>query len=200
MCWNAEVSLQTFFFASVSFIIGLFFKFPLHKLIFFLYFSSVQLYEHFVWKNLKNKNINQSLSKFGYWLISLIPAFALLLISNQKLRIISISLYISFILLFTLYQYPQLRFFVDQGKNGHLRYNFIPAHTIYSFVWIIFFFFGIYQSKDIFIILISLFTLIMTIYHTRDDITFNSYWCYTANLMWFYVLFYIAYKQIYKKK
>ena len=140
MCWNAEVSLQTFVFASVSFILGYFFQFPLHKLIFFIYFSSVQLFEHFVWKNIDNKGINESLSKFGYWLITLMPAFALLLIPDSKTRLTSISLYITFILLYTLYKYPQLKFVTDKGKNGHLRFNFIPAHGPYSIAWLLFFF------------------------------------------------------------
>jgi hypothetical protein len=196
MCWNAEVSLQTFVFASISFIIGLLFKFPLHKLIFFLYFSSVQLFEHFVWKNINNKNINESLSKFGYWLIAFMPVFALLLIPNSKTRFTSISLYITFILLYTLYKYPQLRFVTDKGKNGHLRFNFIPAHGPFSIAWLLFFFFGIFKCQDIFIQIIASLTFMISVYYTRDDITFNSYWCYISNFMWFYVLFYVIYKKI----
>jgi hypothetical protein len=59
MCWNAEVSLNTFIFSTF----GAFFALINHydwKIVLFTYvFSSMQFVEYMLWNNLNNVKINE---------------------------------------------------------------------------------------------------------------------------------------------
>ena len=57
MCWNADVSIKTWYFALFGFIIGLIGKqIHISVLLFALLFSSIQLVEYYLWKNLNDKD------------------------------------------------------------------------------------------------------------------------------------------------
>ena len=63
MCWNAEVSLNTFIFAFVSLIIVVFLnKMDRIDILISLSISIMQLFEYFTWKNIHNKKIIYYLS------------------------------------------------------------------------------------------------------------------------------------------
>ncbi len=81
MCWNADVSIKTWYFALFGFIIGFIGKqVHISVLLFGLLFSSMQLVEYYLWNNLNNKDKNTFYSKLGYLVIALEPLFALFMV------------------------------------------------------------------------------------------------------------------------
>ncbi len=201
MCWNAEVSIQTYLFAVISLILGYSYGFPLRKLIFMIIFSNIQLIEYFLWKNLKDKKKNEFYSKLGYLNISLEPIGACLLIDNVQLRYFSILIYILLFSIYYLFNHKNIDFSTSLSKNGFLRWNSLSIennHIFYAIIWFIFFFGGILLSKDLFIMVVTFSTFIFTIYNITNHNSFASYWCSISNILWLYVLGWIIYKN-YKK-
>ncbi len=201
MCWNAEVSIQTYLFAVILFILGYSYSFPLRKLIFMIIFSNIQLIEYFLWKNLKDKKNNEFYSKLGYLNIFLEPIGACLLIDNIQIRYFSILLYILLFSIYYLFNYKQIDFSTTLSKNGFLQWNSLSIennHIYYAIIWFIFFFGGILLSKDLFIMGVTFSTFIFTVYNITKHNSFASYWCSISNILWFYVLGWIIYKN-YKK-
>ncbi len=201
MCWNAEVSIQTYIFAIICLILGYSYGFPIRKLIFMLVFSNIQLIEYFLWKNINNKKNNEFYSKLGYLNITLEPIAACLLIDNLKLRYSSLILSTLLFIIYTFIYYKKIDFSTSISKNGFLQWNSLKFYDhgfYYSIIWFLFFFGGIFLSKDIFIISISLLTFIYTLYNLSKHNGFASYWCSISNLLWLYVIGWIIYKN-YKK-
>ena len=100
MCWNASVSLKTWYFAVFGFIIGLIGKqLPLSILLFSLLFSSMQLVEYYLWTYLNAEDKNNFYSKVGYLVIALEPLFALFIAHSYKLFSIDITKFLIIFLL-----------------------------------------------------------------------------------------------------
>ncbi len=203
MCWNAEVSIQTFLFATICCILGYNYGFPVKKLIFFMVFSSMQLIEYFLWKNLKDKKKNEFYSKLGFLVILLEPLSSLNLIENNyKLRNLLMILYLLITIIFLYFNYHKIDFQTNIGKKGFLNWKWLNAFNISSFIyfiiWNIFFFSGVILSKDILIIFFAIFTNVYSWYNYKVHDTFGTYWCSIVNVLWIYVIFWIIYKN-YKK-
>jgi hypothetical protein len=72
MCWNAEVSLNTFIYAIISFFIIISFNwYPIIYSFIILSISLIQLYEYFSKQNIHNKKIIHNLSIIGPFIIFL---------------------------------------------------------------------------------------------------------------------------------
>ncbi len=201
MCWNAEVSIQTYLFAVITFILGYAYGFPLRKLIFMLVFSNIQLIEYFLWKNLNDKKKNEFYSKLGYLNITLEPIAACLLIDNIKLRYFSLIICSLILFIYFIIYQKKIDFSTSISKNGFLKWNslkFKDHGIFYSIIWFLFFFGGILLSKDFFIIFISFITFFLSIYNISYLNSFVSYLCSISNILWLYVLGWIIYNN-YKK-
>jgi hypothetical protein len=128
MCWNAEVSLNTFIFGIVSAIIVLILnKLKYHLVLILLSFTSIQLLEYFTWKNLNNKKVIRILSIIGIQII-----FIQLLLLNyylprtQKLKIILTSAVVITYILFLLFQFPYVKLDMEKSKiNKHLIWHWL---------------------------------------------------------------------------
>lgn len=206
MCWNAEVSIQTYTFAIICLFLGYSYGFPIRKLIFMLIFSNIQLIEYFLWKNINNKKNNEFYSKLGFLNISLEPIGACLLIDNPYIRYGSIFLYTILFLIYYIFMVnngKKIDFSTSIGKKSFLKWNSLKftnnfEDIFYSLIWFLFFFGGILLSNDIFIILVTFSTFIFTIINIMNHQGFASYWCSISNILWLYVLGWIIYKN-YKK-
>ncbi len=204
MCWNAEVSIQTFTFAVLSFIIGYSYGFPIKKLIFFMVFSSMQLIEYFLWKNINNKKSNELFSKLGFLVILLEPLSSLNLIENNIiLRNNLIYFYLFITILFLIFYYKKINFSTTIGKKGFLNWHWLEAFNtpsiLYFLLWSILFFIGLLLSKDYFIFIFGLLTYIYSWYNYKKHDTFGTYWCSIVNILWLYVIFWVIYHKIIKK-
>ena len=133
MCWNAEVSLNTFIFGIISAIIvwrlNIVKKFTI---IIILSITLMQLLEYFTWKNLKNKVINYYLSIIG--LIIIFLQIIILIINTSNIIYINILLILLlfFIILYFLTDFRNDKLKMDVGKNKHLVWHWldIPIYWI----------------------------------------------------------------------
>jgi hypothetical protein len=178
--------------------IGLVGGFPWKMLLFFMVFSSMQLFEYYIWSHLNDTSLNRFYSKFGYAIITLEPAAALWLISGSQWttgRNIAIGCYLTIMGFYTILNRIDYRTTV--GQNGHLHYHFVPSgFGLYQWLWILAFFTGIGFSGDMFVILISMATCLYSLYQMWWKHEFNSYWCYVANVIWIYVVGWVIWHQM----
>ena len=96
MCWNENVSLNTFLFS--GFILALiiynnsFTKYKIQELnnkwvyFFIASFVFMQLIEFFIWRNIDNKYYNNIFSILATLLLLLQPIFSIMLLKNINLR------------------------------------------------------------------------------------------------------------------
>ena len=83
MCWNEEVSLNTFLYGTISAIIVILLnKIPIRTILLVYTVSLIQLMEYFTWKNINNKEVIHYLSISGIFILLL----QVLLISNNNLK------------------------------------------------------------------------------------------------------------------
>ncbi len=184
MCWNAEVSLNTFLFSLVGVLLAYFTKvINFVKSLFFLSFISMQLLEYFTWNNLNDKVINAFLSKIGLFLIFIqIPLFILSQHAiKRELKLASMIAYLTFAIS-ALYYYP-IDFSMTKAPNGHLAWNWLQFPTYIVFLWFSFALgLILYQKK--YITFITYFLIFFAIYYTYYSTnTWGSLWCWISNAL-----------------
>ncbi len=190
MCWNASVSLKTWYFALFGFFIGLIGnQIHISVLLFALLFSSMQLIEYYLWNNLNNEDKNTFYSKIGYLVILLEPLFALFMVYNLPITKFLIVFYILYIAIFTKINYHKLNFITCIGNNGHLEWYFLKNNGLLHYIiWMFIFFYGVIMSKNIAIIVVATFGLLYSLYKSNYDGTFTSLWCNYSNVLWVYII------------
>lgn len=188
MCWNAEVSLNTFIFGLVCGSIIFFIDIKhLPKVIILLCITSMQLVEYFAWKNINNKEAIETVSGFG-----LLSIFAQLLIINNiylkgNERIIILILLLSSSLITLDYVIKNDKLKMEKGINGHLYWHWLDIPVILILLMIFFYLYAGFRKKFIIFIFASI-LLIISLYSYYKYKTWGSMWCYYSNLMWLLVL------------
>jgi hypothetical protein len=211
MCWNENVSLNTFLFTSAVLIfifynnyytqykIEEFKDFNLYLL--FLSFTSIQLVEYFLWKSIKEKNkyTNKIFSIIGWILIRIIqPLCLILLIPDKYLSIKYLSFFIYFILLIIIsiykYFYNPVNFTTSVGKNNHLCWNWLDLNNFEYIIVILYFL--LYISFFIKVPIITLIILGFFVYcyiKYYNTLTWGSMWCWISNSVLLYFLIQILF-------
>jgi len=216
MCWNKDISLNTFLFS--SFVLGLILynnKYTRYKIkefddfwvvLFFMIFISVQLVEYFVWINLKNKWYNTFFSAILLFITIIQPLVSLMIIKNYNLRFYMIISYmiISYIIITNSYisyifssNYSNpLNTFIS--KNGHLDWNYIHNDNIYlqyvvNLLWVFFFLFSLFYEKNYVGLMIGIGTFVITLYNYSNDKSTSSMWCWVANSIMIYYAIYLLF-------
>jgi hypothetical protein len=196
MCWNANVSLNTFLFSmfGISFayfnsVIGLF------QFLYFVSFASMQLLEHFAWNHLNNPTIIHFLSRVGLFLIFIqIPLFILQSNLANKLKKILMGMY----LLFSLFCgfYFKIDFSMHKAQNGHLAWNWLNFPTFIVAIWVSFLFF-IYLHQKQYVKFGLYLAIISSIYYTYYKTnTWGSLWCWITNALALKLIFQTFYNQL----
>lgn len=215
MCWNKDVSINTFVFTcfAICFIFFAntytkykidYFQKHLFYYPFIFSFSVMQLIEYYLWISIETKNtkLNYWFSILGLITILLQPIFALLLIINHiNLRNILLLLYCINIFGYLLYSYlfHPIEFITTIGKNNHLKWNWLFIDNITMIcliVWFICLFigFGLENSNIIncSILLVLAFFFIYKYWNTQE---WGSLWCFFVNIGLFYFLINILFYQ-----
>lgn len=200
MCWNKDVSINTFLFS----FLGLLFIYyantytkyktafftNIYTYLFIISFSSMQLLEYFIWKNINNQVMNTFLSKIGLFIIFVQPLFAIMMtIDDITKRNIVLFFYFTIMGSFLTYKklFNPISFKTTIAKNGHLMwnwFNFNGFENIIIFIWL-FFFFGFWSYKYVLFQLILLFICLIRYF---NEGTFGSMWCWFVN---FFMLYFI---------
>ncbi len=205
MCWNADISLNTFLFTTFSLVFIYFantytryksetFRNPLVYVYVFLA-ASMQLIEHFVWKNLDNKVVNSRLSRLGSAIIILQPVVLMFMNSFARIKYAFLSLYTVFIFI----SYMYYHFLADNilpmrmsvAKNGHLTYEWMEYKgydRMILYVYLLFYVLALLFTRNPLLTLFTISTLILSLYTYYTQRTMGTMWCWTSNLFMLYFL------------
>ena len=199
MCWNASVSLNTYIFglfaSSFAYCNGV-----IDLLGFILYQSIllIQLIEYFIWSKTFS---NRLLSQIALFVIICQPMFNIIKIKNRPELIPYILVaYISIVAIVYTFIIPlnTVNFSSVPSKNGHLAWNWLDVNIYLILIWHIFISVrwiidGIYS----YLIIVSL-LLIISIVLYRETNTWGSMWCWVCNILSFYLIFEVFYKDFCK--
>ena len=199
MCWNASVSLNTYIFglfaSSFAYYNGV-----IDLLGFILYQSIllIQLIEYFIWSKTFS---NKLLSQIALFVIICQPMFNIIKIKNRPELIPYILVaYISIVAIVYTFIIPlkTVNFSSVPSKNGHLAWKWLDVNIYLILIWYIFISVrwiidGIYS----YLIIVSL-LLIISIVLYRETNTWGSMWCWVCNILSFYLIFEVFYKDFCK--
>ena len=206
MCWNADVSLNTFLF-SMFVLILIYYnnEYTKYKIKifenkwFYIFLSSIifiQLLEFFIWKNLKS-NLNSFFTKCLMILIILQPVFSLMLLSNLTLRNILLIPYIFGSILF-LINLTSNEVTTYVSKSGHLVWKYfdiklggIVINKYLSLCWVFLLLFGLFYEKKWEYLLFGIITIIICSYAEYNSS--SSTWCWISNLFFIYLISYLLF-------
>ena len=193
MCWNSQVSLNTFLF-SFSVLIFIYFnrngKYRLenfhNKYVYLFFFSiiAIQLLEYFLWKNIDNKKMNRLLSIIGLIIILSQPFFSILSLKDtNKNKNKYLLFYLFFVLYMILFKFKKINFSTSV-KNGHLQWNWLSPNIIDLIIFLYFLFISVRKFNKI--SAISL--LLISLYNYYNDKSWGSLWCYWSNIVFLFFL------------
>lgn len=209
MCWNKDVSLNTFLFSGFVLLLiiynNTYTKYKLVEVdiwvyIFYCSFIFMQLIEYFIWKNINNTFYNSFYSRLAILLVLFQPIASLLMISSNynKLKWNMISLYSVLVLPYSLYKLTTTTINSSVSSMGHLKWNYFSNFgkykLIFGTIWLFFFFFSIFLSRYHHVSIFQILLVIVMLYYYYKDGTFTSMWCWFANTT---MLYYAVYLLIY---
>ena len=213
MCWNKDISINTFIFSCLALFFIYFtntftrYKTPFFNnpiaYLFLLSVVSVQLIEYFLWKNLKNNNINNYLSKLTRICVMLQQIFIMLMIPSLTIRYTFLFLYSIFVMiLITYYHYKNgpSPFYTKIGKNGHLSrewINYKGYEQIWFFIFLLFYIVPVLIVNNTLLTIFVLPLMFLSLFFYYRDNTFGTMWCWLSNLFLLYFIFNILIIQPY---
>jgi hypothetical protein len=197
MCWNQTVSLNTFLFSffAASFAV-LNKKLSYKEGIYFMSFVGIQLVEYFTWKNLDDASKNRFLSQIALLLIILQPLLLIFSDYNGKNKNVLMGVYLIFAL-FVLFT-QKIDYSMNKASNGHLAWNWLDFSLWITLIWFFFYFFTYVYNKEYFKFILYI-LVVGSIYYTYYKTkTWGSLWCWIANIISFYLILSIFYKDFCK--
>lgn len=213
MCWNENISLNTFIFSFVTLLFVAYNnKYTKYKLtefnnpfLYLLILSviSMQLVEYFLWKSIRlhDINLNHIWSMIGSLVLLSQPLAFSLLITNKQIQHWITNIYIIFLVIILLLKYPnQLTKFTTfvSNKNNNLTWDWNsknPVEYIYYFVyWIVIFISTMYLPNYlIYIIFITLIGSILLYRKYPNEMQWGSKWCWSSNILSLYYIIQIMF-------
>jgi len=201
MCWNEDVSLNTFLFS--GFVLALiiynnaFTKYKIKELdnkwlyAFATSFILMQLIEFFIWKNIDNKFYNNIFSILATLLIIVQPIVSMMIITNVQLRNLLLACYLLLTIPYSAYSFYTKNIHSVKSESGHLRWNFFKVNYIVWFVWLFFLLFSFVYEKKWYGVIFGLVALFIAFMNYKNDHTIGSMWCWSVNSMMIYYAFYL---------
>jgi hypothetical protein len=199
MCWNASVSLNTYALGLFASLFSYYNGFGnILSVIFYQSFIIIQLIEYFIWtKTFSNK----LLSQIGLFVIICQPILNIIKIEQlpEVIPYILIA-YIIFIVILYTHVVPlnTVNFSTLPSKNGHLSWKWLNWNIYIIFIWYAFLSIRWIIDKMYPVLTIISTLLIITLILYKDTNTFGSLWCWTINIISFYLIFEVFYKDFCK--
>lgn len=198
MCWNATVSLNTYIVALFGTVFSIANGFPINVALWMHTFSSMQLVEYFIWKNINDIYWNQFFSYIGLFVITLQSIASILLINDVFLRTAMLLSYLFVVTSLLFMYYPWHPYTTLVSTSRHLRWKWlpelgtdIPLYFI-SAIWLFFFLVPIFISKYYILGIGCVIALIISLVTYFMSGTWASMWCWIANGIWLFVIGYVA--------
>jgi hypothetical protein len=207
MCWNAEVSLNTFLFSSFMLFLIIYNNFytqykiiefkNLWVYVFFASFILMQLIEFFIWKTINNKYYNNIFSIAATLLILLQPVASLMILSNIDLRNGLLVIYFLLVIPYSIYKFNNQNIHTIISSNKHLHWQFFNPSLIEKIIWLFFLLFSLFYEGLWVGLLFGVITLIVMLYFYHKNNTVGSMWCWIVNSIFMilgcYLLFYLPF-------
>ena len=201
MCWNANVSLNTFLFSGfmLSLIIynNSFTQYKIQELnnkwvyIFIASFVFIQLIEFFIWKNINNPFYNNMFSICATLLILVQPVASIMIVTNVQLRTLLLISYLIPAIPYSIYKFSSKRIHSVVSESGHLKWNFFDPNPVGWTFWLFFFLFGIVYEKKWVGLIFGVSTLIIAFLNYKNDDVIGSMWCWFVNSSMIYYAIYL---------
>lgn len=184
MCWNAEVSLQSFLIGITAVFVAYQKGLSLPMTLFCLTIAFMQLIEYFVWRFYENKKVNYYASISAIVLLWLQCLASILTLPS--------SLFFSFLFPFlglsflgvTLFPSTKEELSMYKGENGHLVWAWLQKDKKTAIELAIYFFFlltPLVIAKQYLLLGVSLTTLAASLYSFYESNTWGSMWCWIVN-------------------
>ncbi len=195
MCWNSTVSLNTFMVGIFAVIFGYYNEvITIYESLLYISFISMQLIEYFTWKNLDNKKINKILSHIGLFAVTMQPLLMILSVYNGPYKTLILMIYLLFISSVILYLYKGIDFSMNKASNGHLAWNWLNFPFIIILIVFIFWFGPLFYNKEFYKLTLYLFIVSVIYYTYHKSHTWGSLWCWIANILSFFLIIRVFYK------
>jgi len=201
MCWNENVSLNTFLFS--SFVLALiiynnsFTKYKIQELnnkwvyFFIASFVFMQLIEFFIWRNINNNFYNNIFSNLATLLLIIQPILSIMILTNVKLRNVLLIFYLSLAVPYSIYKFSNSNIHSVISESGHLRWKFFDTSPVIWMGWLFFFLFSFVYEKNWIGLFFGLITLIIAFLNYTKDHTMWSMWCWGVNSVMIYYAIYL---------
>jgi hypothetical protein len=199
MCWNASVSLNTYIFGlfassfayynGVTNILGF---------IFYQSFIIMQLIEYFIWSKTFS---NRLLSQIALFVILCQPIFNIIKIETQSELIpyLLVAYLVFIIILYTIIiPVNTIQFSSVPSKNGHLSWKWLNWNIYIIAIWYAFLSLRWIIDKMYLTLIFVTIILIISIILYKETNTWGSMWCWIANLISFYFILSVFYKDFCK--
>lgn len=189
MCWNAEVSRNTFLIGAIGILFGLYYGMSLPAAFFCFSITLMQLIEYFVWTYYDNKTVNYWASVTASSLLWIQPIASIATVGNVGLRN---TMFLSYGLLSLVGQYIEdgkRDYSMTRAPNGHLSWNWMSSTTdknnwkLYASlaVYMMFLFVPIFINKQYDLIVLAIGTLSLSLFSYWRNNTWGSMWCWIVN-------------------
>ena len=204
MCWNQDISLNTFIFACFSllfvFLVNFYSKYKLHTFdnplvyLFLFEVASIQLIEFFLWRNLKNVKMNEWFSKLASFVVTIQPATLMLMIQNTTVKYSLLLIYILFFVVYFEFKriYSPITFHTSIGKTGHLRWEWIDSNgyvnKLLLVVYLLLYSVTLLLINNIEITVVGLLTLFVSLFFYYKDKAVAAMWCWLSNIIFLYFI------------
>jgi hypothetical protein len=199
MCWNASVSLNTYIFglfaSSFAYYNGIT---NILGFIFYQSFIIIQLIEYFIWSKTFS---NKLLSQIALFVILCQPIINIIKIETQPKFIpyLLVAYFIFIIILYTIIiPINTIQFSSVPSKNGHLSWKWLNWNIYIIAIWYAFLSLRwIIDKMYLTLIFVTIFLIISIILYKESN-TWGSMWCWIANLISFYFILAVFYKDFCK--
>jgi hypothetical protein len=214
MCWNKDISLNTFLFSSFVLLLIMYNNsYTQYKIkefnsiwvyLFFVSFILMQLIEYFIWINLNDTFYNNIFTILATLLVIVQPIASTMIITNNTIRNTLLSIYVLITIPFVCYRFYVTNINSTISPLGHLRWNTIISednmiNNVYRLFWLLFFLFPLFYQGLIVGFIFGLLTLLVMFYYYHKDGTTTSMWCWIVNsIMIYYACYLLLYLPMYK--
>ena len=206
MCWNKDISLNTFLFSSFVLLLIMYNnKYTQYKIkeldsvwvyLFIFSFILMQLIEYFIWRNINDPIYNNIFSIMATLLLFIQPIASAMLIPSKTVSSNIITLYLLLTGPLTIYRLFTKKISTTISPLNHLSWDLVLyknniVESLLCVGWLIFFLFPLFYIGELFAFLFGSLTLMIILYNYYKDGSFGSMWCWIVNSVMLYYAGYL---------
>ena len=203
MCWNAEVSLNTFYMGIFGILLALLNKISYVNIFYYLTIILMQLLEYFGWTYYNNQNANFIISLCISFLLLIQPIASILTLyafkNKHNIMKNMLIIYISYLFIHLLTnKFSKNMYYIYKGNNGHLVWNWLSKKNIsivHLLIYLFFFIYPLYIGKSYIPLFLATSTLLISLYTYYKYDTWTSMWCWIASII---IIFSLIFKYLSK--